>query len=249
MRYTRYNYKKKGNNDLLKFLGSFILTIVAAGVIGLGLAKVIFGILEANNLAPNDRQVQQEKGAEDVIGDNAKSEESETVSQNNVTTTFVLIQCGYFSKKDNADQAFNKISTEKASFIAEEDSKYRVSAGIYTVDSANTVVDKLTKNGVESAKINFSLSSSDEVQNQIAAICDGYLKILNTTFNEEVKSVNTGDFKKWISELVDIKEGDNKDLLKSFKEHINSLPEEISKEEVSGEMEYLYTVLAAFKAS
>lgn len=249
MRYTRYNYKKKGNNDLLKFIGSFILTIIAAGAIGLGLAKVIFNVLEVNNLTPNDSYVQQEENTEQVISDNVESQESEAVSQNNVATSFVLIQCGYFSNKDNANQALNKISTNKASFIVEENSKYRVVAGIYTVDNANSIVDELTKSGIESAKVNFSLKSSDQVQNQIAGICDGYLKVLNTAFNEDVKAVNTTDFKKWVSELEEVKEGDNKDLLKSFKDQIKSLPEEISKEEVAEQMKHLYTVLSNFKAS
>lgn len=249
MRYTRYNYKKKGNNELLKFIGSFILTIIAAGAIGLGLAKVIFGVLEVNNLTPNDSYVQEENANEQATSDNVEAGESEAVSQNNATTSFVLVQCGYFSNKDNANQAFNKIPTDKASFITEEDSKYRVSAGIYTVDSANAVVDELTKSGIESAKIKFSLKNTDEVQNQIAAISDGYLKILNTTFNEEVKSVKTADFKQWVSKLEAVEEGDNKDLLKSFKDYINSLPEQISKEEVAEQMKYLYTVLTSFKVS
>lgn len=248
MRYTRYNYKKKGNNDLFKFIGSFILTIVAAGVIGLGLAKVIFGVLEKNNLTPNDSYVQQEKGEEEATDADVESEKSGTVSQNNVTTTFTLVQCGFFSKKENADQAFSKISTDKYSFISQEDSKYRVAAGIYTVDDANKVVDELTKTGVESAKINFTLNSSDDAQNQIAGIADGYLKILNTTFNDQVKSVNTKDFKDWVSKLDAIQEGDNKDLLKGLKEHIGSLPEEINKDGVAEEMKYLYTVLSKFKA-
>lgn len=249
MRYTRYNYKKKGKNDLVKFLGSFILTIIAAGAIGLGLAKVIFEILEVNNLTPTDSYVQQQESNAQVTSDNVESKASEAVSQNNVTTSFVLVQCGYFSNKNNATQALNKISTGKTSFIAEENSKYRVAAGIYTVDNANTVVDELTKSGVQCAKINFSLNSSDEVQNQIAAISDGYLKILNTAFDEGVKSVNTADFKQWVSKLEDIEEGNNKDLLKSFKDKIKSLPEEIDKEEVAEQMKYLYTVLSNFKAN
>lgn len=249
MRYTRYNYKKKGNNGLLKFLVSFILTIAAAGVIGLGLAKVIVEVMDLNKTNPNKSYIQQEEGNEQGTSDSGQSEEGQTVSQNNITTSFVLIQCGFFSNKDNATQTLNKISSDKSSFIVEENSKYRVAAGIYTAENAKTIMDELTKSGIESAKISFALSNSDEVQNQIAGICDGYLKILNTTFNEEVKSVNTADFKTWVSKLDSVEDGNNKDLLKTFKEHINSLPEEINKEGVAEEMKYLYTILSNFKAT
>ena len=76
MRYTRYNYKKKGNNGLLKFLVSFILTIAAAGVIGLGLAKVIVEVMDLNKTNPKESYIQQEEGNEKGNSDNKKAKEA-----------------------------------------------------------------------------------------------------------------------------------------------------------------------------
>ena len=75
----------------------------------------------------------------------------------------------------------------------------------------------------------------------------GYLDILNTAFKDDVKSVDTTDFKTWVGKLDDIKEGDKKEVLSDLKKHINELGSEIVKEDVSNEIQYLYKVLLNFK--
>ena len=49
MRYTRYNYKKKKNNDLLKLILSFVGTSIFVIIVGVLLANVIVHFLPLNN--------------------------------------------------------------------------------------------------------------------------------------------------------------------------------------------------------
>ena len=95
-------------------------------------------------------------------------------------------------------------------------------------------------------KLNLILNSSNAIESQIAGIYDGYLEILDTAFKDDVKSVDTTDFKEWVRKLDDIKEGDKYEVLSDLKKHINELGTEINKENVSNEMQYLYKVLLNF---
>ena len=49
VRYTRYNYKKKKNNDILKFILSFIGMSVFVIIVGILLANIIIHFLPLNN--------------------------------------------------------------------------------------------------------------------------------------------------------------------------------------------------------
>ena len=54
MRYTRYNYKKKKNNDILRFILSFIGMSVFVIIVGVLLANVIIHFLPLNNASTAD---------------------------------------------------------------------------------------------------------------------------------------------------------------------------------------------------
>ena len=118
--------------------------------------------------------------------------------------------------------------------------------GVLGAEGGQAVIDKLTSSGIECAKVEFNLNSSNAIESQIAGIYDGYLEILDTAFKDDVKSVDTTDFKEWVRKLDDIKEGDKYEVLSDLKKHINELGTEISKENVSNEMQYLYKVLLNF---
>ena len=45
--------------------------------------------------------------------------------------SFIALQCGYYSKEENAKELLTSISKYCEPFIVEEDGKYRVLAGIY----------------------------------------------------------------------------------------------------------------------
>ncbi len=263
MRYTRYNYKKKKNNDILKFILSFIGMSVFVIIVGVLLANVIIHFLPLNNASTADannksKQVQTDN-SENVSNEgsegnadtpvNAEVEnnnQSSEVSQETINTSFMAIQCGYFAQEDNAKEAFNKISSGYGAFIYNDADKFKVLAGVYTTEEGQSIIDKLMASGIECVKVDFNLNSSNTVESQIAGIYNGYLEILNTAFKDDVKSVDTTDFKEWVGKLDDIKEGDKYEVLSDLKKHINELGTEISKENVSNEMQYLYKVLLNF---
>lgn len=267
MRYTRYNYKKKKNNDIVKFILSFIGMSVFVIIVGVFLANVIIHFLPINNATTgevtssneqtqsnnsenvNAEAVNEEEDAQvnaEVSEEVNNNEQASEVTQGNINTSFVAIQCGYFAEEGNAKETFNKISSGYGAFIYNDADKFKVLAGIYTVEEGQAVIDKLTASGIECAKVDFNLNSGNAVESQIAGIYDGYLEILDTAFKDDVKSFDITDFKEWISKLDDIKEGDKHEVLAELKKHINELGTEIKKENVANEMQYLYKVLLNF---
>ena len=264
MRYTRYNYKKKKNNDILKFILSFIGMSVFVIIVGVLLANIIIHFLPLNNAstadASNKNEQVQTDNSENVsnevsegeadtqvnaaeVVDNDKSSEA---TQGTINTSFMAIQCGYFAQEDNAKEIFNKVANGYGAFIYNDADKFKVLAGVYAADEGQAIIDKLTASGIECAKVEFNLNSGSAIENQIAGIYDGYLEILDTAFKEDVKSVDTTDFKEWVGKLDDIKDGDKYEVLSELKKHINELGTEIKKEDVSNEMQYLYKILLNF---
>ncbi|WP_195964163.1 SPOR domain-containing protein [Clostridium cuniculi] len=264
MRYTRYNYKKKKNNDILKFILSFIGMSVFVIIVGVLLANIIIHFLPLNNAstadASNKNEQVQTDNSENVsnevsegeadtqvnaaeVVDNDKSSEA---TQGTINTSFMAIQCGYFAQEDNAKEIFNKVANGYGAFIYNDADKFKVLAGVYAADEGQAIIDKLTASGIECAKVEFNLNGGNSIENQIAGIYDGYLEILDTAFKDDVKSFDTTDFKNWVSKLEDIKEGDKYEVLSDLKKHINELGTEINKEDVSNEMQYLYKILLNF---
>ncbi|WP_195986308.1 SPOR domain-containing protein [Clostridium sp. D53t1_180928_C8] len=267
MRYTRYNYKKKKNNDIVKLILSFIGMSAFVIIVGVLLANVIIHFLPINNATNGEAASSNEQSQSDnsenvnaeatneqqdiqVNADVSKevnnNEQASEVTQGTINTNFVAIQCGYFAEEGNAKETFNKISSGYGAFIYNDADKFKVLAGVYTTEEGQAVIDKLTASGIECAKVDFNLNSSNAVESQIAGIYDGYLEILDTAFKDDVKSVDTTDFKEWVSKLDDIKEGDKYEVLADVKKHINELGAEIKKENVANEMQYLYKVLLSF---
>lgn len=264
MRYTRYNYKKKKNNDILKFILSFIGMSVFVIIVGVLLANIIIHFLPLNNAstadASNKNEQVQTDNSENVsnevsegeadtqvnaaeVVDNDKSSEA---TQGTINTSFMAIQCGYFAQEDNAKEIFNKVANGYGAFIYNDADKFKVLAGVYAADEGQAIIDKLTASGIECAKVEFNLNGGNSIENQIAGIYDGYLEILDTAFKDDVKSVDTTDFKEWVGKLDDIKDGDKYEVLSELKKHINELGTEIKKEDVSNEMQYLYKILLNF---
>ena len=178
---------------------------------------------EAENAADNSEDVQ----ASSAVDNSTEGQEN---VQGSINTSFMAIQCGYFANEDNAKEAYNKIANGYGAFIYNESDKFKVLAGVYTTAEGQSIMDTLT----------------DKVQSQIAGIYNGYLNILDTAFKDDVKSVDTSDFKSWVKELDVISEGDKNDVLTELKNHVNDMAAEIKKEDVANEMQYLYKILLSF---
>lgn len=247
MKYTKYNYKKRRNNSILKFVASLLIGVVLASMTGLGVAWIIFKVLPLNDSIPTGNQDSNGIKSSDLTSGDSNNDGSDTVITGEKNTEFYFIQCGYFSEKDNADQALAKVQSEGGAFINEESGKYRVFAGAYTKESVDSELSELVSKGIDSVKVTFVLSENDKVEAQVSAICDGYLQILTTTFAEDVKSVKTQEFKDWVNTLDDVSGGNNLEILEGLKSYVINLPDEISKEDVAAEMDYLYNLLLTFK--
>ena len=233
MKYTKYQYKKK--NSGIKFLTSLVMTTLAAIVIGLLAAWVLLKAI------PNIDTSRQTNTIPQVEENNNNSNTAEAQDIEN----FVFVQCGYFSNEENAKQVLNTIDSDFNSFIVQDaEGKYRVLAGITKEADSATLMNSLKEKGIDNTKVKLGLNKNDEVESQIIAITEGYLEILNAAGEEEVKEVNTSDFKNWTNELDNITEGNSIDILSEYKEHINALPETINKSNIVSEEEYIYSILS-----
>lgn len=234
MKYTKYQYKKKNNG--IKLLTSLVMTTLSAISIGLLAAWLLLKVV------PNLDSLKEVNNKPRVEENNSNTSEKGQMEN------FSLIQCGYFSKEENAKQVLNKINSEFKSFIVKDsDGKYRVLAGITKEENSSTLMQKLKESGIENIKVNLSLNKNDNIQNQISAITLGYLEILDTAGKEEVKEVNTSDFKTWTDDLEAISEGNDIEVLKEYKEHIKGLPAAINKSNIVSELEYIYSILNKIK--
>ena len=113
VKYTKYQYKKKNNG--IKFLTSLLMTTLAAVSIGIFAAWIILKI------APDIDTLGK-------LNTKPQSEENDIISTDSTDLeTFMLIQCGYFSKEENAKQVLGTIDSEFNSFIAkDQDGKFKV---------------------------------------------------------------------------------------------------------------------------
>lgn len=231
MRYTKYQYKKKKNG--VSFLTSWVMMLLGAGAIGIIAGTLIFNVvLGGKEIKP----VTQDGPSKDVVANDPIKKE-----------VFVSVQCGYFSKEENANKVLESLGKGYNSFVVKENDKYRVLAGVFTEDEGNKVLEELKAKDIEAARVSFTLEEGDAVQEQVGAIADGYFKIVSTLKDDEVKSVETSEFKAWTKELPEITEGEKKEVVVEFKKHIEQLPAELKKENLTEELKYIYTILVNFK--
>lgn len=228
MRYTKYQYKKKSNG--INFLTSVVMMILGAGAIGLIVGTMIFNTVWGNKLMK-------------IGGTSREVVADETVKKE----AFESVQCGYFSKEENANKVLESLGKSYNSFVVKDEEKFRVLAGVFTGEEGDKALKELKEKGIEAAKVKFTLDEDDKVQEQISAISDGYFKIVTTLKNNEVKAVSTSEFKGWTKELPEITEGDKKEIIGQFKKHIEELPSELKKENLTDELKYIYTILINFK--
>lgn len=246
MGYTRYNYrprkKPKGN---LFTIG--IVVVICSIVIGMLMAKYLF----KGNIPYGEDNGQKtvEEQNNNTNGSSGNSSEG-TVKDNNSSSNsasknFVIIQCGYYGKEENAKKVLQDIPSNFNKLIIKDGDKYRIIAGIYNEESGNKMSDELAKKNIDNVKIKCGYETSKDEEAKSYEIINGFMKILNELENEQVKSVNTTEFKKWTKELGQNsnKENVDNDELKSIKEYIEKLPEELEREGAKKALEFIYGIL------
>lgn len=245
MGYTRYNYrprkKPKGN---LFTIG--IVVVICAIVIGMLMAKYLFKGDIPNGENNGQKTVEEQKNNEsDSSNSSGNIVENNNNSQSEASKNFVIIQCGYYGKEENAKKVLQDIPSSFNKLIIKDGDKYRIIAGIYNEEAANNMSDELSKKKIDNVKIKCGYETSKDEEAKSYEIINGFMKILNELENEQVKSVNTTEFKKWTKELGQNsnKENVDNDELKSIKEYIEKLPEELEREGAKKALEFIYGIL------
>ena len=131
--------------------------------------------------------------------------------------------------------------------MVEDSEKYRVSAGIYPLKEGTDKMESLKSSGLEVSKMSFLIPDDNNIDKQVAAIIDGYLKVINKLGEADVKSVNTKELKDYVQGLEVIESGDRIEVLNNLKEHIKGLAEDMTKDDVKKEMVFIFQILINYK--
>ncbi len=230
MKYTRYDLNRKSGKDGKMLLILTLIVLVALGI-GTILAKLIF---TGNN---GDKNI-----------DIAKPTSIASVESKEDTAIYTMLQCGFYSKKENADELKNKLKDKYNAIILQDGDKFRVATFIGSVDEATKVIDKLNQESVTSTKISYKIDKKDSANSQIAGMVNGYLQIFNKIQEKDVKSVKTDEFKKWTNTLKDEKNSANYKIFEEFKKDINELPNEITKADLDKGYANIFKILNNFKS-
>lgn len=228
MRYTKYDYRKKNKNKALVMF-PFIIIISLGIVLGAIVFKLFF---IGNNSITN------------IFND---LDSTETVSNEGAgKLSLGTIQCGLFGKKENAESAVLKIPSNYSKFIIEEDGKYKVMAGLYVAEDLEEKKSELEKSSIENFIVKYEINE-DSIDGKVEGeIISGYLKIINKIFNDDVKSINTQEFKSWAKSLSDTNTNKS-EVIQALLERINSLPEEYQKEKGEEDIIYLYNLVKPYR--
>lgn len=207
MRYTRYEYKKPGN---FKFLMAVIVVAALSVTGGMYISNVLFG--------------KQEVSDKTISMQSSEKPESKINS-----SSLVAVQCGFYSKKENADALISSINQYCHPFVIEENGNYRVIAGIYNEEDSIKKIQQFQGMGIEVAKTTINLSADTPDDKKIIEITDGFLKIMSKFEESDVNSIKTSEFKSWCNEVINTDGQAENDKLKQISTYVQSLPEEINK--------------------
>lgn len=220
MRYTRYDIKRKKKGNKFYVVAVFIVLICA----------ILIGTLISNIFLKNNSS---------VVG----SSESKAVFNQNNSVDFVFLQCGIFTKKENAQDLMNKLGKIGNPFEVQDNGNVRVMFGIYdNKKDYDAAVKLLRDNKFEVQDINYSLSKNDVCDSQIISILNASLQVINKTYDKDVKEVQTAALKDWTKKLDKV-DGNykNKIVLEEIKQHIDKLPASFSKDNANEDKVFLYS--------
>lgn len=270
MKYTRYDLNiKKRKGERKKMLVSILGVIVIALVVGIGLYKFIIlptvGNGSINKLLSNEgKNTDTNSSGDNSGGENSdgglgatalEDDTNEKTQETTATTTesgskedYVMIQCGVYSKEEGAKTVLSELQKVSLGAIIQEEDKYRVISYIGSESEGNNVVTTLESNNITTSKTKFSIAKSDNCNNKIAEMLNGYIQILNKLDDEGVSGVKTAEFKEWTNALEEDASGANISVFRELKESINALGEEVTKNDVESSYNTIYKVLINFKA-
>lgn len=233
MKYTRYDYKKK-NKDLLNLTIVLVSVLVIAFLLGTGIYSIFIKPVNDNKgtLIPK-------------MTESTKSSEVENNTQEVNSIKFIAIQSGFFKSKENADVLKNSLKAQVIPFTITEGDSIRIIAGVFSEEDSERVIQNLNQNGIPNTKTIFDVNKNDLCNAEIAEIVSGNIKILTKLTEKDVSAVQTDDFKNWMTtsmQNVDAK-SKNYSSLEEYKNYINGLPKELSKDKVEENYVFIYNLL------
>ena len=217
MRYTRYEYKKSGR------MKSLLSIVIIAGIsisVGLYASNLIFAGKEVQNINKSDLKYSDEK-----------------------LPNIIVLQCGYFSKEENAKELVSSLLKYCEPFIVEDDGKYRVIAGIYNEDEGTKKIQEFKSNNIEVTKINLNLQYNGLENKKIIELANGFLTIIDKLQDNTVKSIKTEEFKAWANKIIDDGNHDDSEKLKALGDYMRKLPDEIDKSSSGKNIEEFYKLI------
>lgn len=220
MRYTRYEYKKSGS---LKFLLKVVIVVILSVGGGFYISSVLFGNKDGVPKSENVNSVEKS-------------------TMNNQSSNIVVLQCGFYANKENADTLISSIQQYCYPFIAEENGNYRVIAGIFNEEEATKKIQEFQEKGIDVSKTTITLKSDSSDEQKILEICDGFLKIMSEFENADVSSVKTEEFKNWCNSISG-NEQKYGEKLKIVMNYINNLPDAIDRSNNSNESYKFYQII------
>ena len=257
MRYTRYNNNHNNHNrrgrgpkNNFFFLGLLICIPLAIGI-GMIFGPMLFEDKSGEGNNPPEKVTDASSEVKDEgnkEADKSKQEPAEAPKDDNTEKeNFYIIQCGVYGKEENAKTALEKIPEGYNKLIAKENDKFKVIAGVYNEEDSKKKSEELTKSQVENVRVKSEIPVKDENSIKIVKIAKAYMDVLKKFENEETKSVNTEEFKKWTNELKTDGNLDENEEVKNLKKHVEELPKDLQRKDSEKSSEFLYNILNKYR--
>lgn len=266
MKYTRIDVKnkKKGNNNNNNDGKNFILLFVGVIVVALVISTIMSRFIwpegkntgkdittSAGSKNEGDKSGEVEKLSEDENSgkDKNKEESNKPIVENTKGQEYVMVQCGFYSNKDNANKVKADLAEDYIAVSISEAENFRVIVHIGSEEDANKLSEELTAKGVSNAKARFIVPKVDLCSNEIIEIVNGYVNIINKLKEDSVKGVKTTEFKEWVNGLEEDKSSEYYDTFQELKAGINKIPEEITKKNIEESYQMVFDALNKFRVN
>jgi hypothetical protein len=218
MRYTRYEYKKSSK---AKFLISVVVIVGISISGGLYASNVIFAGKEIHDI---------------------NSSSNSDYSNEDELPKIIVLQCGYYSKQENAKESLTTLAKYCDPFIVEDDGKYRVLAGIYNEGDGLKKMQEFKSNNIDVTKISLNIPDDSLENKKVIEIVNGFLTIINKLQDNEVKSIKTAEFKTWTDKIIEDGSNSSKKV-NDLENYVKNLPDEIDKANSNTNIQELYNLI------
>ncbi|MFL0247469.1 hypothetical protein [Candidatus Clostridium stratigraminis] len=226
MKYTRYDLRRKKSENTIIIL-VMLSVLLTAFLLGTFISNLFMKKASVANIAP--------PASSDVGAVN----KTETKS-----SKFIVIQGGKFAKAENIEKEKKLFIDYGTPFTIQDQDGTRVLLGIYNESESLKVINNLKTKNIDNSKITFELKSDNLCSEEIAAIVNAELEIINKLSDKGIKSIQTDDLKNWTNSLEKVDSKDvNKVILEDYKTHINALPKDLNNENTVNIEIYIYNLL------